>query len=53
MMVKETVYPYNGVLLMYILNGDYMVCEVSHNKVVKTKANHYDLYHQAVVGRQP
>ena len=38
MMLKETVYPYNGVLLMYILNGDYMVvCEVSHNKAVKTK----------------
>lgn len=47
---EETVYPYSGVLLICILNGDYMV---SHNKVVKTEVNHYDLYRQAAARRKP
>lgn len=38
---------------MCILNGDYMVRVVSHNNVVKTEVNHYDLYRQAAAGRKP
>lgn len=38
---------------MCILNGDYMVRVVSHNKVVKTEVHHYDLYRQAAAGRKP
>lgn len=38
---------------MCTLNSEYMVCKVSHNKVVKTEVNHYDLYRQAAAGRKP